>query len=202
MTRTAVPREPRPPSSSRCSMPLVEMPLDRVGFRLNPMLNRFHGIVVDEDTVPMWTHVIEGANRYGPPIHTSPSRCRKNRSRIRPVPCPMSAPISGRWRQCRSSPTVRWIRRRARRACRAGWPMPWLGVAWIANPDLVERYARNAPLNAPDRTPSTPVANGAIWIIRYSAADERISSWDDRVTPALARYSRRCFLPAAEFVAG
>ena len=41
------------------------MPFDRVGFRLNPMMNRFHGVSVDEDTVPMWEHIVRRANGHG-----------------------------------------------------------------------------------------------------------------------------------------
>ena len=41
------------------------MPFDRVGFRLNPMMNRFHGVNVDADTVPMWEYIVRRANDYG-----------------------------------------------------------------------------------------------------------------------------------------
>ena len=41
------------------------MPFDRTGFRLNPMLNRFHGLNVDADTVPMWESIVRRANDYG-----------------------------------------------------------------------------------------------------------------------------------------
>ena len=37
----------------------------RIGFRLNPMMNRFHGLGVDEDTLPMFEHVVRRANAYG-----------------------------------------------------------------------------------------------------------------------------------------
>jgi N-ethylmaleimide reductase len=39
------------------------------------------------------------------------------------------------------------------------------GVAWIANPDLVERFARNAPLNAAD--PNTFYAGGEKGYVDY-----------------------------------
>ena len=41
------------------------MPFNRVGFRLNPMMNRLHGLSVDQDTVPMWEHIVRRANSYG-----------------------------------------------------------------------------------------------------------------------------------------
>ena len=42
-----------------------ELTFDRVGFRLNPMMNRFHGLVVEPDTVPTFDYVVRRANDYG-----------------------------------------------------------------------------------------------------------------------------------------
>ena len=42
-----------------------ELPVDRVGIRLNPMMNNMHGIKVDEDTAPMFESLIRRANGYG-----------------------------------------------------------------------------------------------------------------------------------------
>lgn len=44
---------------------LAEVPAGRVGFRLNPMMNRVHGLLVDEDTLPVFEHVVREANPYG-----------------------------------------------------------------------------------------------------------------------------------------
>ena len=41
------------------------LPFDRVGFRLNPMMNRFHGLMVDAGTLPAFEHVVRRANAYG-----------------------------------------------------------------------------------------------------------------------------------------
>ena len=45
-----------------------ELPLDRVGIRLNPMMNHMHGIKVDEDTTPMFESLIRRVNdaRHSP----------------------------------------------------------------------------------------------------------------------------------------
>ena len=42
-----------------------ELPLSRVGIRLNPMMNKFHGMVVDEDTVPMFDDLVRRADGLG-----------------------------------------------------------------------------------------------------------------------------------------
>ena len=102
------------------------MPFDRVGFRLNPMMNRFHGVSVDEDTVPMWEAIIRRANDYGLAflqLATMPIIANGGFDRI-----------SGEARL-------------AAGLCDA----VAYGRSWIANPDLVARFARQAPLNEPDR---------------------------------------------------
>ncbi len=43
---------------------LAEVPADRVGFRLNPMMNRVHGLLVDADTVPTFEYVVRRSNAY------------------------------------------------------------------------------------------------------------------------------------------
>lgn len=128
-----------------------EMPLDRVGFRLNPMLNRFHGIVVDEDTVPMWTHVIAGANRYGLAyLHLTEPLSEKQ---VANTPGALSD-VGAHFRPLAKMPIITNggldQAKGEGRVSRGLADAVAYGVAWIANPDLVERYARNAPLNTPD----------------------------------------------------
>lgn len=143
-----------------------EMPLDRVGFRLNPMLNRFHGIVVDEDTVPMWTHVIEGANRYGLAyLHLTEPLSEKQ---VANTPGALSD-VGAYFRPLATMPIITngaldQVKGEAR-VSRGLADAAAYGVAWIANPDLVERYARNAPLNAPD--PDTFYAGGERGYLDY-----------------------------------
>lgn len=143
-----------------------EMPLDRVGFRLNPMLNRFHGIVVDEDTVPMWTHVIEGANRYGLAyLHLTEPLSEKQ---VANTPGALSD-VGAHFRPLATMPIItNGALDQAKgeaRVSRGLADAAAYGVAWIANPDLVERYARNAPLNAPD--PDTFYAGGERGYLDY-----------------------------------
>lgn len=127
------------------------MPLDRVGFRLNPMLNRFHGLNVDADTVPMWTHIIERANKFGlaylhltEPLHPkqvedTPGALADVGAHFRPL-ARMPIITNGGFDQAKGEARL------ASGLCDA----VAFGKAWIANPDLIERIKRGAPLNVPD----------------------------------------------------
>lgn len=127
------------------------MPLDRVGFRLNPMLNRWHGIDVGADTVPMWEYIVRTANPYGLAfLHLTepfmPDQLKDTEyalsdvgAHFRPLaemPIIANGGLNGETGQARLAAGL----------CDA----VAYGRAWIANPDLVERFARQAPLNAPD----------------------------------------------------
>lgn len=124
------------------------MPLDRVGFRLNPMLNRFHGLQVDEETVPMWASIVQRANDYGlaflhlteplspKQIENTPGALADVGAHFRPL---ARMPIISNGGLDQQSGTARL----AAGLCDA----VAYGKAWIANPDLVERFRQNAPLN-------------------------------------------------------
>ena len=128
------------------------MPLNRVGFRLNPMLNHFHGITVDEDTLPMWEHVVRTANGYGlsylhlteplspKQVANTPGTLLDVGVHFRPI-ATMPVISNGALDQAKGEARL------AANLCDA----VAYGMAWIANPDLVERYLRGAPLNEPDR---------------------------------------------------
>lgn len=128
------------------------LPMDRVGFRLNPMLNRFHGIVVDEDTVPMWEHVVRRANDYGLAyLHltepVSPKQLAGNPHGV--------ADVGARFRPLARMPIISnggLDREKGEARLRGNLcDAVAYGEAWIANPDLVQRFASGAELNAPDR---------------------------------------------------
>lgn len=127
------------------------LPMNRVGFRLNPMLNRFHGISVDADTVPMWEYVVRRANDYGlaylhltEPIHPkqlddTPHGIADVGAHFRPL---AKMPIISNGALDRETGEAR---------LQAGLcDAVAYGKAWIANPDLVERFTHNAPLNPAD----------------------------------------------------
>ncbi|HEX6734136.1 MAG TPA: alkene reductase [Azonexus sp.] len=128
------------------------MPLDRVGFRLNPMLNRFHGLHVDEDTLPMWEHVVGRANDFGLAyLHLTEPLTPKQ---IADTPGAV-ADVGAHFRPLARMPVISnggLDRAKGEARLQAGLcDAVAYGQAWIANPDLVERFRRDAPLNAPDR---------------------------------------------------
>jgi N-ethylmaleimide reductase len=127
------------------------MPFDRVGFRLNPMMNRFHGVSVDEDTVPMWEYIVRRANDYGlaflhltepflpHQLDGTPHALADVGAHFRPL-TRMPIITNGGLDQAAGEARL------AAGLCDA----VAYGRAWIANPDLVERFARQAPLNSAD----------------------------------------------------
>jgi len=127
------------------------MPFDRTGFRLNPMLNRFHGLNVDADTVPMWESIVRRANDYGLAfLHlTEPFLPRQ----LDDTPHAL-ADVGAHFRPLAQMPIITnggldQAAGEARLAAGLCDAVAY-GRAWIANPDLVERFARQAPLNEVD----------------------------------------------------
>ncbi|MDP3540276.1 MAG: alkene reductase [Azonexus sp.] len=124
------------------------MPMNRVGFRLNPMLNRFHGLTVDADTVPMWEYIVRRANAYGlaflhltEPLHPK---------QIEDTPGAL-ADVGAHFRAIATMPIIsngglNQAKGEARLAANLCDAVAY-GKAWIANPDLVERIRLGAPLN-------------------------------------------------------
>ncbi|MEX8503292.1 MAG: alkene reductase [Leptothrix ochracea] len=146
------------------------MPFDRVGFRLNPMMNGMHGMTVDADTVAMWEHVVRGANRYGLAyLHLTevmdPKQIEGNLHAL--------AQVSAHFRPIAHMPLIsngRFDQAKSEQFLDAGLcDAVAFGVPWIANPDLVERFARKAPLNAAD--PSTFYMGGEKGYVDYPALD-------------------------------
>ena len=127
------------------------MPFDRVGFRLNPMMNRFHGVSVDEDTVPMWEYIVRRANGYGLAfLHLTEPFLPKQ---LDDTPHGL-ADVGAHFRPLATMPIIAnggldQAKGEARLAAGLCDAVAY-GKAWIANPDLVERFASRAPLNAPD----------------------------------------------------
>ena len=127
------------------------MPFDRLGCRLNPMMNRFHGVNVDADTVPMWEHVVARANAYGLAyLHLSEAFMPRQ---LDDTPHALSD-VGAHFRPLAKMPLIAnggFDRDTGEARLHAGLcDAVAYGRAWIANPDLVERFARGAPLNPPD----------------------------------------------------
>lgn len=145
------------------------LPFDRVGFRLNPMMNRFHGIQVDADTIPLWEHIVARANDYGLAyLHlTEPYLPNQLDGAVAPL-----ADVAAHFRPLARLPIVSnggfdrargeaWI---ADGHCDA----VAYGRAFIANPDLAARTAAHLPWAEPDA--STFYQGGASGYTDYPAA--------------------------------
>lgn len=136
------------------------LPFERVGFRLNPMMHRFNGIVVDEDTVPMWEYVVRRASDYPlaflhltepflpDQLEDTPHALDDVAAHFRPL-AKMPLISNGGFDRERANT---WL---SEGRCDA----VAFGRAWIANPDLPERFARGAELNPLD--PPTLYQGGA-----------------------------------------
>lgn len=124
-----------------------ELPAGRVGIRLNPMMNRFHGLVVDEDTVPMFDYIVQRADTYGLAyIHlTEPYLPNQLEGAVQPL-----TDVAAHYRPMTRTPILsnggidpdRGERMLADTLCDA----VVFGRPYISNPDLPERLRRNAAL--------------------------------------------------------
>ena len=145
-----------------------ELPFDRVGIRLNPMMNNMHGMTVDEDTVPMFESLIHCANGYGLAyVHlTEPFMPNQLDGAVGALPevarhfRPLrqgSLLINGGFDQAKAET---WL---TENRCDA----VAFGKLFIANPDLPTRFQRGAPLNTPD--PDTFYQGGEKGYVDYPA---------------------------------
>ncbi|NMG75450.1 alkene reductase [Aromatoleum diolicum] len=129
----------------------AELPASRVGFRLNPMMNRFHGLAVDADTLPMFEHVVKRTNSYGLAwLHLTepylPNQLEGATGAVQEV-CRHFRPLTtmpivtnGGFDQARGEAAL------AAGVCDA----VAFGRPFIANPDLVERFRTQTALNECD----------------------------------------------------
>ena len=136
------------------------VPPQRIGFRLNPMLNRFHGISVDADTVPMWSYLVREASRR-PLAYLHLTEVVHPRQ-LADTPHGLSD-VAAHFRPLTGLPLInngaldpaRAAERIAAGLCNA----VAFGQAWVANPDLVARIAQGLPLAKAD--PATFYQGGA-----------------------------------------
>jgi N-ethylmaleimide reductase len=142
----------------------AEMPLDRVGVRLNPGLHKRGGVIFDDETYPLFEHIVTGLNDYGlaylhlmEPINPVDDL---------PLPTPtVSAHFRPLYRGTIISATD-YTRETGNRVLEQDQAdLVAFGRAFIGNPDLVERFTQDAPLNVPDR--STFYGGGAAGYIDY-----------------------------------
>ena len=147
------------------------VPMERIGFRLNPMLNRFHGITVDADTVPMWSYLVQEASRF-PLAYLHLTEVVHPRQLL-DNPHGLSD-VAAHFRPLAAMPLIDngalYPFKAAKRIEEGLCDAVAFGQAWIANPDLVERIANGWPLAPAD--PATFYGGGASGYINYPRSIE------------------------------
>ncbi|MCC8994941.1 MAG: alkene reductase [Candidatus Contendobacter sp.] len=145
-----------------------ELPLDRVGIRLNPMMNAMHGMTVDEDTVPLFEALIDRVNAYRLAyVHLTEPFLPNQLDGVAGA----LTDVAGHFRSRCRAPLISnggfdqaqaeaWL---AEDRCDA----VAFGRPFIANPDLPERFRRGAPLNSAD--PETFYQGGERGYVDYPA---------------------------------
>lgn len=123
--------------------------LNRVGVRLNPSMHNQFGITVDEETIPTFEYIVEKLNNYDlaylhlsepfKPVNNVPHAVTHIAKHFRPL-------YKGTLIINKS-----FNRETGNQVIAEGYAdLVAFGVPFIANPDLVERYALGAELNQPD----------------------------------------------------
>jgi N-ethylmaleimide reductase len=124
--------------------------LKKVAVRLNPSLNGIMGILVDDETIQLYNYIVNRLNEYGLAyIHL-----------IEPFTDVSAIPnaiqqVAKHFRKIYNGTIIinrAFTKETASRVIADGdADLVSFGVPFIANPDLVERFKTNAPLNQPDQ---------------------------------------------------
>ena len=125
------------------------MPLNRVGARLNPSLHNAQGMMLDEGSIPVHEYIVKRLNDYDlaylhltepfTPVADIPYAVAQVAKHFRPLY--KGTLIINKGFTGASGNTV---------IADGDADLVAFGVPFLANPDLVERIRRQAPLNAPD----------------------------------------------------
>lgn len=138
------------------------MPIERVGIRLNPSLHGIFGMTLNEETIPTFDYIVERLNNYnlsylhlsepftdvsGVP-HAEPHIAKRYRPKYKG-----NLMINTRFTQETGNKVIE----------DGEADLVAFGVPFIANPDLPERFEKNAELQQADKdTFYTPGAEGYI----------------------------------------
>jgi len=134
--------------------------MNRVGVRFNPSMHGFMGMTMDEQTIPTFEYIIERLNGYGlayihltepfVPVDNVPFAVKEVAKHFRPLYQGTLIINKG------------FTKETAIKVLEDGdADLVAFGVPFIANPDLVERFETDAPLNQADQaTFYTPGAKG------------------------------------------
>lgn len=139
----------------------AEISLGRVGVRINPSVHGLSGIVVDDETLPLFEHVCSMLSRLG----VAYLHVMEPFNDVSGLPLPQGVSMCSHFRRFFDRPIISATdhsRASGNAALAAGdADLIAYGRAYIANPDLVERFADEADLNVPIReTFYTPGARG------------------------------------------
>ena len=123
----------------------------RVGVRLNPTMHNAQGMMIDEQTIPTYEYIIARLNEYGLAyIHlTEPF------TPVQDVPFAITE-VARHFRPFYKGTLIinkSFTKQSGTKVVEDGYAdLVAFGVPFLSNPDLVERFKRNAPLNQPDQT--------------------------------------------------
>jgi len=143
--------------------------LNQVGIRLNPSMHNQFGITVDEETIPTFEYIVQGLNNYNlaylhlsepfAPVDNVPYAVKEIAKHFRPLYKGTLIINKG------------FNRETGNQVIASGYAdLVAFGVPFIANPDLVERFAQDADLNQPD--PATFYTGGTKGFIDYPVLSE------------------------------
>ena len=164
-----------------------EMPLTRVGVRLNPSVDGSSGIKVDEETQPLFEYVCSMLSR----MDVAYVHIMEPFNDIAGLPLPQGVSMCSHFRKFFNGPIISATdhsRASGNKVLASGdADLVAYGRAYIANPDLVERIEQGAHLNVPIRESFyTPGARGYTDYPRLGEGETpEIVSVDQRVS---ARY--------------
>lgn len=134
--------------------------LQKVGVRLSPSLNGLFGITMDENTIPTFEYIVKKLNDYPlaylhltepfVPVDHLPYAVTQVAKHFRPL-YKGTLIINKGFNKTTANAVL----------ATGEADLVAFGVLFLANPDLVERFKQDAPLNAPDQsTFYTPGAKG------------------------------------------
>lgn len=139
----------------------TEISFGRVGVRINPSVNGLSGIAVDDETLPLFEHVCATLSRMG----VAYLHVMEPFNNISGLPLPQGVSMCSYFRKFFDRPIISATdhsRASGNEAVISGdADLVAYGRAYIANPDLVERFEHEADLNVPIRESFyTPGARG------------------------------------------
>ncbi|MDB5121231.1 MAG: NADH:flavin oxidoreductase [Sphingobacteriales bacterium] len=143
--------------------------LSRVGVRLNPSLHGIQGMMMDEEAIAVHEYIVKKLSDYGlaylhltepfTPVDEVPFAVKNVAEHFRPLYNGTIIINKG------------FTRETGNQVLENGYAdLVAYGVPFLANPDLVERFAKNAPLNTPHR--ETFYAIGSKGYIDYPTLGE------------------------------